>query len=72
MSSSSNYDSSDILWGVRAIGREANVVNAHGEVNERVTEYRLNAGLIPGWKRGRRWQSARSIIRKHLTGESAA
>jgi hypothetical protein len=64
---SSAESSPDIIWELEEIGREAGVLKPDGTVNKRVTQDRLKKGLIPGWKRGRRWQSARSIIRQVLT-----
>jgi hypothetical protein len=63
----SDQEQADIIWELEPIGREAGVLNPDGTVNKRVTQDRLRRGIIPGWKRGRRWQSARSVIRKVLT-----
>lgn len=66
-------ESPDILWGLEAIGREAGCVKEDGSTNVRVTLFRIARGFIPAWKRGDRWQSSRSVIRKQLTsGENAA
>jgi hypothetical protein len=60
---------SDFLWGLFAIGKEAGVYKKDGTVNTKVTRDRLKAGIIPGWKRGDRWQSARSVIHQKLTSD---
>jgi hypothetical protein len=70
---SDQKESSDIVWGLHDIGEAAGVFKADGSVNVRVTLDRVQRKIIPAWKRGDRWQSARSVIRKHLTsGENAA
>jgi hypothetical protein len=66
----SRESSSDILWGAAAIGEAAGILNKDGSVNVKVTFDRLNAGIIPGFKRGRIWQSARSLIEQKLREEA--
>ncbi|MGO8923897.1 MAG: hypothetical protein ACLQF4_13285 [Xanthobacteraceae bacterium] len=64
--------SSDILWGVARIGEAAGVYHKDGTVNTKVTSDRLKSGIIPGFKRGRLWQSARSLIQQKLTSGDTA
>jgi len=60
-----------VLWGAKAIGREANVIDADGNVNERRAYYLLEAGLLPASKTGRSWTSTPRRIRRHFSGENA-
>jgi hypothetical protein len=61
-----NFDSSDTLWGAESIGREANIVDANGNVELRKTFHRLESGHLPAKKVGRTWVSSVSAIRRAL------
>lgn len=67
MSDTNEILPSDIVWGLRDIGAAAGCFKDDGTVNEKVTGDRVKAGIIPAWRRGRRWQSAISVIRQKLT-----
>jgi hypothetical protein len=57
---------SDVLWGAKAIGHEAGIVDDSGEVNIRKVFHQLENGHLPARKVGRLWQSTKTAIRRAL------
>jgi hypothetical protein len=58
--------SDNILWGAEAIGREANIVDEHGNVELPKTFRLLELGRLPARKNGRLWVSTKEAIRDHF------
>jgi hypothetical protein len=63
---------SDIIWGAAQIGREANILDEHGNVHLPKTFRLLEQGRLPGKKVGRLWVSTREAIRNHFEIKATA
>jgi len=69
MSDDTNLDHP--LWGAEAIGREAGLVDANGNVNLRSVFYALEKGHLPATKVGKKWCSTPRRLRRFFAGEVA-
>jgi hypothetical protein len=59
------------IWGAEAIGREAGLVDADGNVDVRKTFYLLEKGLLPAVKVGRQWSTTPRRLRGVFAGKAA-
>jgi hypothetical protein len=58
-------DADDMLIeGMRNIGLAAGVVDARGRARIHVVKYRLDNGLIPGFRRGKHWYTTLRLLRE--------
>jgi hypothetical protein len=64
--------SDNILWGAEQIGREANIVDEHGNVKLGKVFRLLELGQLPGKKNGRLWISTKEAIRSFFEIKATA
>jgi hypothetical protein len=64
--------SDNILWGAEAIGREANILDEHGNVELPKVFRLLELGRLPGKKNGRLWVSTKEAIRSFFEVKATA
>jgi hypothetical protein len=58
-----------VLWGARAIGRRANIVDENDEVEISKVYYLLENGLLDADKTGRIWTSTEERIDRQFAGK---
>jgi hypothetical protein len=70
--SDNNNDQDAWIWGAEAIALAAGLILEDGRPDQRSAFYKLEAGLLPAKRIGRRWATTRRLLNSVFANETRA